>query len=267
MILDRIFYTLSRRWLLFLNLLVAIYVGLPMLAPVLMNAGLTGPASLLYRAYSPMCHQLASRSFFLFGEQPAYPRAIAGSDLTPIEDYMPGIPEFAGASADPEQWSTFLLPARVFRGNEQMGYKMALCQRDISIYLSLLIGGLIYGVLRRRGPVRPLPFWVFVIVGLGPIALDGFSQLFSQLFIGLGLDTLAQLVPLRESSPLLRSLTGAILGLSLVWLLYPRLDEQFTATANDIGRRLAAREMGGVESGDQRLGDFEIDETLNPPTS
>ena len=79
MIIDRIFYTLARRWLLFFNLALAIYVGLPMLAPVLMNAGLTGPANIIYRAYSPMCHQLASRSFFLFGEQPAYPRAIAGS--------------------------------------------------------------------------------------------------------------------------------------------------------------------------------------------
>ncbi|CUS03452.2 conserved membrane protein of unknown function [Candidatus Promineifilum breve] len=240
MILNRIFYTLARRWLLFMNLAVAVYVGLPMLAPVLLNAGLTGPATLLYRAYSPMCHQLASRSFFLFGEQIAYPRAIAGSSLRPIEDFMPGIPEFAAASADPAQWSSFLLPARAFRGNEQMGYKMALCQRDISIYASMVVGGLIYAVLRRRGPVRPMPFWLFVIVGLGPIALDGFSQLFSQLFIGLGLDTLAQLVPLRESSPLLRSLTGVILGLSIVWLLYPRLDDQFTATADDMGRRLAA---------------------------
>ena len=253
MILDRIFYTLARRWLFFLNLLVAVYVGLPMLAPVLMNAGQTGPAALIYRAYSPMCHQLASRSFFLFGEQPAYPRAIAGSDLTPIEEYMAGIPEFANASADPAQWSTFILSARAFRGNEQMGYKMALCQRDISIYLSILIGGLIYGVVRRRGPVRPLPFWLFVIIGLGPIALDGFSQLFSQLFIGLGADALAQLVPLRESSPLLRSLTGAIMGFSLVWLLYPRLDDQFTATANDIGRRLEQRRA--VESERLEIGD------------
>ena len=253
MILDRIFYTLARRWLFFLNLLVAVYVGLPMLAPVLMNAGMTGPAALIYRAYSPMCHQMASRSFFLFGEQPAYPRAIAGSDLTPIEEYMAGIPEFANASADPAQWSTFILSARAFRGNEQMGYKMALCQRDISIYLSILIGGLIYGVVRRRGPVKPLPFWLFVIIGLGPIALDGFSQLFSQLFIGLGADALAQLVPLRESSPLLRSLTGAIMGFSLVWLLYPRLDDQFTATANDIGRRLEQRRA--VESERLEIGD------------
>jgi uncharacterized membrane protein len=183
---------------------------------------------------------LASRSFFLFGEQIAYPRAIAGSDLRPIEEFMPGIPEFATASADPAEWSSFLLPARAFRGNEQMGYKMALCQRDISIYASMVVGGLIYAVLRRRGRVRPMPFWLFVIVGLGPIALDGFSQLFSQLFIGLSLDTLAQLVPLRESSPLLRSLTGVILGLSIVWLLYPRLDDQFTATADDMERRLAA---------------------------
>lgn len=248
MIIDRIFYTLARRWLLFFNLALAIYVGLPMLAPVLMHAGLTGPASIIYRAYSPMCHQLASRSFFLFGEQPAYPRAIAGSDLTPIEAYMPGIPEFESASPDPAQWSTFLVPARAFRGNEQMGYKMALCQRDIGIYLSMLIGGLIYAVLRRRGPVRPMPFWLFVIIGLGPIALDGFSQLFSQMFVGLGIDSLVRLVPLRESSPLLRSLTGAIMGLSVVWLIFPRLDEQFTATANDIGRRLAAREAAADEA-------------------
>ena len=242
MIIDRIFYTLARRWLLFINLAVGIYVGLPILAPVLMNAGITGPANLLYRAYSPMCHQLASRSFFLFGEQPAYPRAIAGSSLTPIEAFMPDIPEFAEASADPAQWSTFLLPARAFRGNEQMGYKMALCQRDIGIYLSILVGGLIYGIVRRRGPVKPLPFWLFLIIGLGPIALDGFSQLFSQMFVGLGLESLTNLFPLRESSPLLRSLTGVIMGLSVVWLIYPRLDDQFTMTANDIGRRLAARE-------------------------
>lgn len=139
------------------------------------------------------------------------------------------------------------MPARAFRGNEQMGYKMAICQRDIGIYLSILIGGLIYGVLRRRGPVWPLPFWLFLIIGLGPIALDGFSQLFSQMFVGLGIDSLMRLFPLRESSPLLRSLTGAIMGLSIVWLVYPRLDDQFTMTANDIRRRLDAREAAAEE--------------------
>jgi uncharacterized membrane protein len=249
--IDRIFHTLARRWLLFLNLGVALYVGLPMLAPVLMNAGLTGPAALLYRVYSPMCHQLASRSFFLFGEQIAYPREIAGSRLTPIEAFMPGLPEFAEASADPAEWSTFLWPARRFVGNEQMGYKMALCQRDISLYLSIFAGGLVYGLLRRRGLIRPMPFWLFLLIGIGPIALDGFSQLFSQFFVGTQLDVLARLFPLRESSPLLRSLTGALFGLSIVWLVYPRLDVQFSMTADDIERRLAGREREVVGSGQQ----------------
>jgi len=239
--MDRVLYTLARRWLLFLNLAVAVYVGLPMLAPVLMEAGLSGPAAVIYRVYSPMCHQLASRSFFLFGEQIAYPREIAGSNLKPIEAYMPGLPEFAGASTDPARWSTFLWPARRFVGNTQMGYKMALCERDISIYAAMVAGGLIYALLRRRGSVRPMPFWLFLLAGIGPIALDGFSQLFSQFFVGAQIEALARLFPLRESSPLLRSLTGAIFGLSIVWLVYPRLEEQFQATANDIARRLAAR--------------------------
>jgi len=239
--IDRIFHTLARRWLLFLNLAVAVYVGLPMLAPVLMHVGATGPATLLYRMYSPMCHQFASRSFFLFGEQFAYPRELAGTNLTPIEAYMPDLPEFADASTDPAQWSSFLWPARRFVGNEQMGYKMALCQRDISLYLSIFVGGLIYGLARRRGPVRPMRFWLFLLIGVLPIALDGFSQLFSQFFVNTQIEALARLFPLRESSPLLRSLTGALFGLSLVWWIYPRLDEQFSLTANDIGRRLAAR--------------------------
>jgi hypothetical protein len=39
-------------------------------------------------------------------------------------------------------------------------------------------------------------------------------------------------------------------------MLYPRLDDQFTATADDIERRLAAKEtMGSVEGGDLEVGD------------
>lgn len=234
MIIDRIIYTIARRWLLLANLFFALYVGLPMLAPVLMQAGLTGPARAIYTMYSPFCHQMASRSFFLFGDQIAYPRALTGTQLTPIEAYMPSLPEFAEASTDPNEWETFMLPARQFVGNATMGYKMALCQRDISIYLAVFLGGLVFGLLRHRIKIKPMPFWLFLLVGLLPIALDGFSQLFSQMFIGFGLDV----VGLRESTPLLRTLTGTLFGLSLVWLVYPRLDEQFAMIEEDQARKL-----------------------------
>lgn len=239
--IDRLVYWISRHWLALFNVLVAVYVGLPLLAPVLMNVGATGPARVIYTIYSPLCHQMASRSFFLFGEQPAYPREIAGTSLTPIEDYMPSVPEFADASADPQNWTAFLLAARRFLGNEQMGYKMALCERDMAIYVAVLLTGLLYGLLRRRVNIKPLPVWAFLIIGLGPIALDGFSQLFSQYLVVLAPQT-AAFLPLRESSPLLRSLTGALFGFSLVWLTYPHIDASMQKTEADQRQKMQQTE-------------------------
>lgn len=234
--INRLVYWMSRHWLAIFNTLVAIYVFLPVLAPVLMNAGVTAPARAIYTLYSPLCHQMASRSFFLFGDQVAYPRAIAGTSLTPIEAYMPTVPEFDGASEDPENWPAFLLAARRFLGNEQMGYKMALCERDMGIYISVLVSGLLYGLLRRRMAIRPLPVWAFLIIGLGPIALDGFSQLFSQYLVVLAPQ--AGILPLRESTPLLRTLTGALFGFALVWMTYPHIDASMQKTEDDQRRKL-----------------------------
>lgn len=238
--IDKIIYGFARHWLAVFNIGVALYVGLPMLAaPTLMYVGAEGPAKILYTMYSPMCHQMASRSFFLYGEQPAYPRELAGTSLTPIEAYMPGIPEFAAASPDPTQWTTFLLPARRFLGNAEMGYKMALCERDIAIYGAVLVFGLIYALLRHRINFKPLPVWAFLLFGMGPIALDGFSQLFSQ--YGTAAESLSffnTVFPLRESTPFFRTLTGFLFGFFLAWLAYPRVEEGMKITADDLERKL-----------------------------
>ncbi|HEX2978797.1 MAG TPA: glutaredoxin family protein, partial [Anaerolineaceae bacterium] len=75
---DRFSYWLSAHYMVLFNLVALLYVGLPMLAPVFMKVGATMPARVIYGIYSPLCHQLAFRSFFLFGEQPYYPRELAG---------------------------------------------------------------------------------------------------------------------------------------------------------------------------------------------
>src|SRR5262245_56099719 len=99
---------LSRNWVRVATIIIGIYVGLPVLAPVLMHFGLTGPAQLLYTLYSPFCHQFAFRSFFLFGEQTVYPRAIAGlTNLKPFEAYVSALPQFA--NIDTSQWSLDLI--------------------------------------------------------------------------------------------------------------------------------------------------------------
>lgn len=248
---DKLIYKFSKHWLAVLNTIIAIYVALPILAPVLMNVGATGPARVIYTMYSPMCHQMASRSFFLFGEQAAYPRALAGTDLNPLESYTPTLPEFSGVEEG--NWAAFFVAAREFLGNEQMGYKMALCERDIAIYGFVLIGGLLYGLVRRFRVVRPLPFILFLIIGMGPIAWDGFSQLFSYYATPLGGGEpagvqafLSSIFPLRESTPFLRTFTGALFGFMLVWLAYPHLDVNMGRTEADLEAKL--RRIGELPS-------------------
>lgn len=247
---DRAIYKFSRHWLAFVNLLVAIYVGLPMLAPVLMNQNITGPARLIYLAYRPMCHQMASRSFFLFGEQYAYPRELAGTELQPFDAYVDTIPEFEGVN--PDNWVAFTMAARQFDGNQQMGYKMALCERDISIYSFVLFGGLIFGLLRRRFHIKPLPLLLFIIVGLGPIGLDGFSQLFGYYATPIDGSTptgilafIHSIFALRESTPFLRTLTGGIFGFMLVWLAYPNIEMGMRGTEEELETKL--RRVGELD--------------------
>ena len=69
---DQAIYFLSRHWLFFANLVVAIFAGLPLLAPFLMSKGLELPAQIIYVAYRVQCHQKPERSFFPFGYQMAY---------------------------------------------------------------------------------------------------------------------------------------------------------------------------------------------------
>jgi uncharacterized membrane protein len=240
---DRAVYWFSKHWLAVFNTLAALYVGLPILAPILMANGATRAGQAIYLIYSPMCHQMASRSLFLFGDQYAYPREIAGTEMRPIEAYLDQIPEFAGMA--PENWVAFTLAARRFLGNEEMGYKMALCARDIGIYGFVLIGGLLYGLLRRRVRIKPLPFLAFVVIGMGPIGLDGFSQLFSYWATppdGSAPGALAEMVlrlfPLRESTPFLRTFTGAWFGLMLVWLAYPHVEEGMSETEQGLAEKL-----------------------------
>lgn len=84
---------IAKKYLLFLNLFILLYGGLPFMAPVFMNAGLEMPARAIYRIYKPLCHQFGFRSFFLFGEQTFYPLEQAG--LTGLKNFeqVSGIPD------------------------------------------------------------------------------------------------------------------------------------------------------------------------------
>jgi uncharacterized membrane protein/glutaredoxin len=212
----------SKHWLAFLNLVVFTYVGMSFVAPVLMKSGNERPAEIIYTFYGKLCHQLTYRSWFLFGEQPVYPRELAGTNWEsfeaavglPVDDY---------------------LAAESFVGNEQLGYKVALCQRDVAIYGAILLAGLLFALFRNR--LKPLPIWAWFLLGIFPIALDGGSQL----VFGFPLPVFS-LLPMRESTPFLRTLTGVFFGIANVWLSFPYVEESMVETRIALAARLAQTE-------------------------
>ena len=111
---------------------------------------------------------------------------------------------------------------------------MALCERDIAIYGAILLFGILYAVTGRR--IRGLHWVAWVLIGLGPIGLDGFSQLFSQM----NWPWLASLVPYRESTPFLRLLTGGLFGFTTAWFAFPFMEESMAETRQFFIKKFAS---------------------------
>jgi uncharacterized membrane protein len=189
---------IARHWLALFNGAWALYVGLPFLAPVLLYLGLDTPARVIYAFYSVLCHQLPDHSYFLFGPQ------LVPDMATLVANGMSGVDN--------------LFLQRQFVGNEAIGFKVAICQRDVSIYASVLAAGLLFGLVRQRLPELKLRWYLLLVL---PIVLDGGTQLFGW----------------RESTWLLRTLTGALFGASSVWLAYPFIDDAMQDVVRTEGPR------------------------------
>ena len=240
---DRLLTGICRRWLDMATLALALYVGLAFAAPLMMKLDLQGPARVLYTLYSPFCHQFAFRSFFIGGQQTVWPRELAGQGLDSFEDAALASAAFLEryaryARRDPGEVSrddllvyspALQFAARDFPGDETFGYKLTLCERDIVIYGAMLAGALLYRRWRKR--LRPAPLWLYALLGLAPIGIDGFSQL-------LGYPPFS-LWPARETTVAFRVLTGALFGLMNVWLGFPWLEISFQELRGPPSARLA----------------------------
>jgi uncharacterized membrane protein len=160
----------------------------------------------------------------LFGDQAYYPHAAAK---------IPGVLTFEKVSGITDLTDPSRLQARLFEGNALLGYKVALCERDVAIWGAMALFGVVYALSGRKLPKMHWLIWV--LVGLGPIGLDGFSQLFSQIpspFI-------QSILPYRESTPFLRVLTGFLFGITTAWFMFPLIEESMADTRRLLAKKFA----------------------------
>lgn len=217
---NRIALGFARHWLIIFHLLIAVWVGLPWLAPVFLHWGWDRAASSVYSFYAFQCHQLPQRSFFLFGPKPMYSLA-----------------EIQAA------WQNTTDPSilRQWIGNVDMGWKVAWSDRMVSMYTSLFLASIVYAFARKQ--VRPLPLWGFALLLL-PMVVDGGTHMISDL-TGLGQgfrDTNLWLASLTGSifpstfyagdalgsfNSWMRLITGLLFSLAVIWLVYPVIDRFF----------------------------------------
>lgn len=165
--IDRFVFRIVRRWLLFLECALFIYVAQMFLAPALVALGQRTLARPIYWFDGLFCHQRPDRSFYVFGQ------------------------------------------------------KMACCQRCAAIYGSIFLFGVFFVGLRSR--LQPASFRTVGLLSV-PIAIDG----------------LTQLVGLRESTPALRVVTGALFSLGVGWFVFPHLEVAFAEMRGRFERRFRA---------------------------
>lgn len=208
-LLDKFIYVLARHWLFAVNWAVAIYVGLPILAPTLMANGHERLAALIYRVYGPpQCHQLPERSYFLYGPQYWYT----------LEALRKLVGDNVGAG---------------FIGNAQLGFKVAICQRCVAIYLTILIAGVAFSFVRHR--LRPL-HWKQAALFFLPLAVDGIGQLFG----------------LWDSTWLSRTVSGVLAGIGGVLLVYPFIERSMREVQDTVAKQLRLTQVGSGGTGPSR---------------
>jgi uncharacterized membrane protein len=160
------------------------------------------------------------------------------------------------------------------------GQQVAYCQRDVSIYTTILLGGLFFGLVREHLKPIALRWYVFFMV---PIALDAGLQLASEWLrsapmvnlwaiglVAMGITSAIlfsqnyltwhsyiffafgplALIYLQFFGPYAsdlyrRSITGFIFGFGTVWFAYPLAQEGF----KDIQKKVMAK----LEKANQRL--------------
>lgn len=163
----------DRKLLLLLSILVGLYSLFSFLPPILMKSGYSELANKGYQFYEKFCHQRVERSLFLFGEKSFYSvRKLKEDEYIKIESISNEYPEYYGHG---------------FNGSKDLGYKVAICIRDIALYSTFAISLIFFSLRKREVKISNLIAYLLIAtmiidiaiqIPLGILHAQGFGLLF-----------------------------------------------------------------------------------------
>lgn len=181
-----------------------IYAFTPFLSPILFSFNPDSNfAKNIQKVYSMFCHQRPQSSLFLFG----------GED----SQYFYNLEELKSLQIVPQ--NSLVSSGAGYWGNEEIGYKVAYCIRDIGIYPALALTGLFLTLFMniKRRIVKISPIWIFLL--MAPMAMDGIFQF---LVMYLEISWVPDWYLLSMSK---KFLTGALFGIGGAFLVFPNLKD------------------------------------------
>lgn len=105
------------------------------------------------------------------------------------------------------------------------GHQVAICHRCVALYTSVLVGGVLFGLLRRW--IRPASWRLFWVMTL-PILIDGLLHMADDIMqVGFrgGGDAIG------TPNFWLRMITGVVFGIAVVITIHPRLDHDLQSVS------------------------------------
>lgn len=203
----------------FILLLFALILGVAFLSPILYLNGYEQAADLIQRAYQFLCHQRVERSLFIGGQNGLF-------NFYSLDDLREAGAIPLSNPHVPLAYSTdhYHYP---YVGNSEIGYKVALCIRDIGMYSGLILAGifssLYYYKKKAVLKIRPL----YLVILMIPMAVDGVFQTAAGL---LGWDWVSQgYIDNIEK----RIITGFIFGVGFALFVFPLLRENVNMMYED----------------------------------
>ena len=153
--------------------------------------------------YTLFCHQRPQSSLFLFGGENS--------------QYFYTLDELKELGVVPE--NSLVSTGAGYWGNEEIGYKVAFCIRDVGIYSALALMGLLLVIFMNVKKKIVRVHWSIILLLMLPMAFDGIFQ-FAVMFFDIPWVPETYLLSMHK-----KLITGILFGIGAALFVFPNLKD------------------------------------------